>query len=156
MTLHLTDRQLEILVLMVYIGRYYMSIVENPETMNPEEGEIIHFEDKIYQFAHKSENCSHLVEPGGPAGSRLSVSLDMERRALDILHRADQDWLIGVLATSMARRDLNDKYGKTVVKEMENNDWTKYSRLMEVAMEPYEKEIGENGLDNLRFVPPEE
>jgi len=149
MKINLTERQFELLLQLVYLGRFTMNIVEDPRKMSPEEGEVIQLVKHLYHVAHTSGIASELVSV---TDGKLYSSLEMERRTGEIIQALHRDGFIDKLSGKLAHRDMVEKYGKTALEEMEDKSWLQYRRLLDVAMEPYQEEFHKNGIQNLRLV----
>ncbi len=147
MKIDLTHRQFELLLQLVYMGRYCHGIVERPETMTAEEGELIHLVNKFNLIAFETEGLKHLasLDPDG----RVRASLEVEQRTVGILQEANDKLLDELLASHLANDEIERVYGDLPKNTIEN--YTIWSRLYEAAYEPILAELQQNELKNIRL-----
>ncbi len=147
MILNLTHRQFELLLQLVYMGRYCYGIVERPETMTAEEGELIHLVNKIYKKAAETEGLEHLVLDN--PNRKLSASIEVENRNEEFLNAALDGMIAERLAGHLASDEIDRVYGELPKETTEQ--YAHWSRLYEAAYEPILEELQKNDLKNIRL-----
>ena len=147
MTIDLTHRQFELLLQLVYMGRYCYAIVERPETMTAEEGELIHLVNKIYKIASETPGLTHLADdyPDG----RMRASIEVENRNEAFLNAALDRMVNEHLANGLASGEIKRTYGE--LPKEDPDDYAKWSRLYEAAYESMLDDLEKNGLKHIRW-----
>lgn len=152
MNINLTERQFELLYLLVYMGRFCHGIVQRPETMTAEEGELLHLVNKLSFIAKETKGLEHLVSdfPDG----KLRPSLFVEHKTIDILNKANSELLAEMLAGNLASDEIKRVYGDLPKNTKE--EYANWSRLYEAAYEYIYEDIKKNEMANIRLVKPDQ
>lgn len=146
-TLDLTHRQYELLLQMVYMARYCYSFVERPETMTPEQGEIIHLAKKIFTIASQTEGLKHLANnyPNG----HMSASIEVENRNEELLNDALDRLIIERFSSHLASEEVDRVYGPVSYDDPEEHK--KWSKIYTTVKEAVEEEMAKNEFKNIRL-----
>jgi hypothetical protein len=147
MTIELTKRQFELLLQLVYMGRYCYGIVEKPETMTAEQGELIHLVNKIYTIASQTDGLKHLVSdyPDG----RMRGSIELEDRNAEFLDVATKNMALDYLADHLAKDEIERVYGDLPKDSLET--YTRWSKLFEAAYDSIREDLEKNKFKNIRL-----
>ncbi len=147
MTINLTHRQYELLLQMVYMAQYCSAFVTRPETMTPEQGEMVHLAKKIYTIASQTEGLKHLANdyPNG----KMGASIEVENKNEEFLNEALDRLIIERLSSHFASEEVERVYGP--VSYDDPGEHKKWSRIYTTVKDAMVEEMTKNEFKNIRL-----
>jgi hypothetical protein len=143
MKINFTKEQYETLIKIVYMGNGMVNTADESEN-----NKFTALEEYIFSFA-KNFGLEHLVEYGETEKTYYpSEKLEEDEEIIEYIQNYDDNIFWEKLTFNLARRDMENKYGRETVDKMSEEE--SFIKGQSFAQK-YEKEFSKNGLKNLKI-----